>query len=130
MASPEAQNMLQIAKADLETAIASADPTIFRETAWGFWLQQSVEKALKAWLIELGNTPPLSHDLTRLLKLLLEQNIEIAKFLELDQLTDYAVQFRYDADPTPLGLDRIALNQQVQILIDQVEAVVTGSTKS
>jgi len=122
--------MLQIAKADLDTAIASSDPTIYREIAWGFWLQQSVEKALKAWLLELGNTPPLSHDLTRLLKLLLEQNIEMAKFLELDQLTDYAVQFRYDADPTPLGLDRIALNQQVQILIDQVEAVLTESTKS
>jgi hypothetical protein len=56
---------------------------------------------------------------------LLEQNVEIAKFLELDQLTDYAVQFRYDADPMPLGLDRIAFNQQVQTLIDQVEAVVT-----
>jgi HEPN domain-containing protein len=130
MASPEAQNMLQIAKADLETAIASSDPTIFRETAWGFWLQQSVEKALKDWLLELGNTPPLSHDLTKLLKLLLEQNIDIAKFLELDQLTDYAVQIRYDADPKPLGLDRIALNQQVQTLINQVEAVVTGLTKS
>jgi len=98
MASPEAQNMLQIAKADLETAIASSDPTIFRETA--------------------------------LLKLLLEQNVEIAKFLELDQLTDYPVQFRYDAESTPLGLDRIALNHQMQALIDQVEAVVTGSTKS
>jgi HEPN domain-containing protein len=125
MASPEAQNMLQIAKADLETAIASSDPTILGETAWGFWLQQTVEKALKAWLLSLGSTPPLSHDLTRLLKLLLEQNVEIAKFLELDQLTDYAVQFRYDADPMPLGLDRIAFNQQVQTLIDQVEAVVT-----
>ena len=129
MASPEAQNMLQIAKADLETAIASSDPTIFRETAWGFW-HQSVEKALKAWLLALGSTPPLSHDLTRLLKLLLEQNVEIEKFLELDQLTDYAVQFRYDADPTPLGLDRKDLDQQVQKLIDQVEAVVTQSTKS
>ena len=94
MASPEAQNMLQIAKADLETAIASTDPTIFREIAWGFWLQQSVEKALKAWLLELGDTPPLSHDLTRLFKLLMEKNVEIANFLELDQLTDYAVQFR------------------------------------
>ena len=128
MASHEAQNMLQIAKADLETAIASTDPTIFREIAWGFWLQQSVEKALKAWLLELGDTPPLSHDLTRLFKLLLEKNVEIANFLELDQLTDYAVQFRYDADPTPLGLDRIALNRQVQALIDQVEVMVTGST--
>ena len=76
-------------------------------------------------MLALGSTPPLSHDLTRLLKLLLEQNVEIAKFLELDQLTDYAVQFRYDADPMPLGLDRIAFNQQVQTLIDQVEAVVT-----
>jgi len=36
---------------------------VFREGAWGFWLQQAVEKALKVWLLQLGADPPLTHDL-------------------------------------------------------------------
>ncbi|MCP9832186.1 HEPN domain-containing protein [Synechococcus sp. JJ3a-Johnson] len=54
MALSEAEGLLRIAAADLETAVASTDPTVFREGAWGFWLQQAVEKALKAWLLHLG----------------------------------------------------------------------------
>ena len=67
MALTEAEGLLRIAIADLETAIASSDPKVFREGAWGFWLQQSVEKALKAWLVHRGEVPPLTHDLNRLL---------------------------------------------------------------
>lgn len=48
MALSEPQGLLRIAVADLETAEASSDPAVFREGAWGFWLQQTVEKALKA----------------------------------------------------------------------------------
>ena len=48
MALSEAEGLLRIAAADLETAVASTDPTEFREGAWGFWLQQAVEKALPA----------------------------------------------------------------------------------
>ena len=60
MALSEAEGLVRIAAADLETAIASSDPAVFREGAWGFWLQQAVEKALKAWLLCLdAEGPPL-----------------------------------------------------------------------
>lgn len=61
MALSESEGLLRIAAADLETAIASTDQAVFREGAWGFWLQQAVEKALKAWLLHLqGDDPPLA----------------------------------------------------------------------
>jgi hypothetical protein len=44
---------LRIARRDLGTAIAMADPSVFEEDAWGFYLQQATEKALKAWLLVL-----------------------------------------------------------------------------
>ena len=47
MVLSEAASFLRIAAADLATARASTDPTIFREGTWGFWLQQAVEKALR-----------------------------------------------------------------------------------
>ena len=36
MVLSEAEGLLRIAVADLETAVASSDPAIFREGAWGF----------------------------------------------------------------------------------------------
>jgi HEPN domain-containing protein len=87
----EAEGLLRIAMADLETAEASTDPAVFREGAWGFWLQQAVEKALKAWLLLLG-----------------AEGVNTADLQPLAQLTVYAVQFRYDADAAPMGLNREA----------------------
>jgi HEPN domain-containing protein len=94
MVLTEAEGLLMLAAADLETAEASSDPLIFREGAWGFWMQQAIEKALKAWLVLLGVTPPLTHDLNRLLRLLDLHGMNIAPFQELSQFTIYAVQFR------------------------------------
>jgi HEPN domain-containing protein len=108
MVLSEAEGLLKIATADLETAEASSDPAVFREGAWGFWLQQAVEKALKAWLLHLDVGAPLTHDLRRLLLL----------------LAVFAVQFRYDADPTPLGLDRAHYNRQVKALLARVNALI------
>ena len=39
-------------------------------------------------------------------------------------LTVYAVQFRYDADPSPLELDRCAFNEQVHTLVLHVEQLL------
>jgi len=36
MVLSEAEGLLRIAIADLETAVASSDPAVFREGAWGF----------------------------------------------------------------------------------------------
>jgi len=56
MALSEAEGLLRIAAADLEAAVASSDPSVFREGAWGFWLQQAVEKALRPGCFTWGRT--------------------------------------------------------------------------
>ena len=125
MALSEAEGLLRIAAADLESAIASSNPAVFREGAWGFWLQQAVEKALKAWLLCLDEEgPPLTHDLRRLLQLVAAHDATARSWQDLGVLTVYAVQFRYDADPTPVGLDRAAFNQRVKQLVNHVEQVL------
>ena len=124
MVLSEADGLLRIAIADLDTAIASSDPAVFREGAWGFWLQQSVEKALKAWLVHLGEIPPPTHDLNRLLRLLEQQAVDTGRIRSLAQLTLFAVQVRYDADPQPLGLDRGAFQDQVRQLIEHIEGIM------
>ena len=124
MVLSESQGLLQIAIADLETAEASSDPAVFREGAWGFWLQQAVEKTIKAWLLHLGGDPPLTHDLRRLLLLLEAEGVDTNEFEPLAQLTIYAVQFRYDADAASIGLNRKVLNHRVKDLIARVEALV------
>ena len=124
MVLSEAEGLLRIAVADLETAVASSDPAIFREGAWGFWLQQSVEKALKAWLVHLGEIPPPTHDINRLLRLLERHQLLTETLRPLGQLTIYAVQFRYDADPQPLGLDRALFQQQVSQLLTVVDGIL------
>ncbi|MFM7514173.1 MAG: HEPN domain-containing protein [Cyanobium sp.] len=130
MVLSEPEGLLRIAIADLETAQASSDPAVFREGAWGVWLQQAVEKALKAWLLQLGGDPPLTHDLRRLLLLLEAEEVATANHEPLAQLTIYAVQFRYDADPAPLGLDRGTFNRQVTELIRRVQALVVPGSEA
>ena len=129
MALSEAEGLLRIAAAALETAVAPSDPSVFREGAWGFWLQQAVEKALKAWLIHLGEDElPLTHDLRRLLRLLAARDAVASEWNDLGVLTVYAVQFRYDADPMPLELNRTAFNQRVTALLLQVEQLQKPSS--
>lgn len=122
MVLSEAEGLLLLAAMDLETAEASSDPLVFREGAWGFWMQQSVEKALKAWLILLGETPPLTHDLNRLLLLLELHGVNSSPFRGLSQFTIYAVQFRYDPSSEPLGLDRPLFQNKVHDLLTVVES--------
>lgn len=127
MVLTEAEGLLMLAAADLETAEASSDPLIFREGAWGFWMQQAIEKALKAWLVLLGETPPLTHDLNRLLRLLELHGENITPFQELAQFTIYAVQFRYDPTSEPLGLERQPFQRTVHDHISAVEYVIRHS---
>lgn len=121
MVLSEAEGLLLLAAMDLETAEASSDPLVFREGAWGFWMQQSIEKALKAWLVLLGETPPLTHDLNRLLLLLEVHGVNSSPFHGLSQFTIYAVQFRYDPSSEPLGLDRPSFQNKVHDLLTVVE---------
>ena len=116
--------MLKIARRDLAAAAGMLDGEIFEEVIWGFQLQQSVEKALKAWLYLLDQDVPFTHNLTLLLQLLQDCGLDVTAFLPLETYTDFAVQLRYDEDPGPQHLDRAVCNAEVAALINHVEELI------
>jgi HEPN domain-containing protein len=69
MSSLEAERLLRIARRDLRMAGRLLDPEV-EEARWGWALQQTLEKTVKAWLRHLGVKPPHSHDISRPLVLL------------------------------------------------------------
>ncbi|MFM7267641.1 MAG: HEPN domain-containing protein [Cyanobium sp.] len=115
--------MMRIAQRDLKAARALLDPGI-DEASWGFQIQQAVEKSLKAWLLHLGDDPPLIHNIKALLQRLEAAGACVADFRNLEPFTSFAVQFRYDADPEPMGLDRADWLHRAEGLIDHVELII------
>ena len=66
----------------------------------GFHCQQAVEKLLKAVLSELKIVYRKTHDLNELLDLFADHGIALPDdIVELDVLSPYAVEFRYDILP-------------------------------
>ncbi len=62
---------------------------VFEEVTWGFQLQQAIEKALKAWLYDLGERDvPLTHDLVLLMKQLCAIGADITAFQSLSPFSE------------------------------------------
>ena len=83
MLEADALALLTIARRDLQAAQGMTDTTTFHEAVWGFQVQQTIEKALKAWLYLSGMEPPFTHDLVALLKLLEQAGSDIAPYRDL-----------------------------------------------
>ncbi|MFM7455199.1 MAG: HEPN domain-containing protein [Vulcanococcus sp.] len=126
MAEADALALLVIARRDLQAAQGMVDSGTFHEAVWGFQLQQATEKALKAWLYGLEQTPAFTHDLVALLKLLQQCEVDITPYRSLARLTDFAVQWRYDEQPPEQRLDRSAWNAQVTALVQHVETLLAN----
>jgi HEPN domain-containing protein len=121
MAVPEALAMLRVARRDLKAArllaVDEAD-----EANWGFQMQQAIEKAFKAWIYSCDlQAPSRTHDIADLLQILAEQGVDLTPYLQFSQFTSFAVQFRYDDDPDPQGLNRQDWLDAVQALLDEVQ---------
>ena len=123
MAEADARSMLTIARRDLKPAWILQDASI-AEASWGFQVQQAVEKALKAWLFQLGDSPPFTHDLVVLFKRLLRVGADVEAHRDLARFTDFSVQFRYDAEPEPMGLDRAEWLQRAEQLVEHVTSLI------
>ncbi len=68
-----------------------------------FDCQQSVEKVLKALLINMDKQFPPIHSIARLLELITEEGIEIPEAIKKAIiLTDYAVKTRYPGELEPV----------------------------
>jgi HEPN domain-containing protein len=67
-----------------------------------FHAQQAAKKMLKAYLVSKGHDFPFTHDLTRLLAVVVKLDPRFRKFLpSAKKLTPYAVEVRYSADFIP-----------------------------
>lgn len=99
--------------------------------AIGFHCQQAAEKILKALLTYLGQRFRKTHDLRELIDLLADQGVYLpADLNELDRLTPYAVEFRYELLPTEAAttLDRQATRQLLKNLRTWVESRIHTDT--
>lgn len=124
MAEADALALIAIARRDLLAAHGMTDTSTFHEAVWGFQVQQTIEKALKAWLYLSGVEPPFTHDLVALLKLLEQANIEINPYRDLARFTDFAVQIRYDDQPDLQNLERSSWNKRAEALVTSVEEML------
>jgi HEPN domain-containing protein len=103
-----ARMILTAARRDLTALSGMSDKRQFADEIFGFHAQQAVEKALKAWLSMRGLEYPRTHDLEVLFDLLAENGERLPKDIQIPfDLTDFAVQFRYEAyDDLSIELDR------------------------
>jgi HEPN domain-containing protein len=117
-----ARQLLTLARRDLQASGGMLDRFMFADEVFGFHAQQSAEKAFKAWLSLRDVKYPHLHDLKMLCHLLEEAGeASVSSFVHLADLTDFAVQYRYDFfDDEPI--DRPSVLQSVEALVSFVEA--------
>jgi HEPN domain-containing protein len=126
MSDPKhARLLLGIAGSDRKALHHMLDADSFDDVIFGFHAQQAVEKVLKAWLSWRGVAYPRTHDLKVLYRLLEDQReLGLEGFIELVDLTDFAVQFRYDLITELEPLDRPTVISCIDALFARVEQLL------
>ncbi len=120
-----AEALLNMARKDLMALRGMLSEATFSDEIFGFHAQQAVEKGLKCWLSILVSDFPRTHDLQLLFSLLIEANADITPEMKLlEDLTDFAVIFRYGEVDLGESMDRPNVISQVADLIDYVGEVL------
>lgn len=108
MSRAVAEILRKKAQGDFNAAVvlANANPPMSDETV-GLHLQQAVEKAAKALLTWKGIEYPFTHDIDTLLRALTAKGCPVpGQFSDLDTLTLFATQARYERVVPPGSFDR------------------------
>ena len=108
-----ARMLLEAAGRDLEVLRLMSRTGEGSVEVFGFHVQQAAENGLKSWIALLGETYPLTHDISVLLDRLHAHEVDLESCRPLVAYTPFAVGFRYegadpDLDPLPWS-DAIAL---------------------
>lgn len=120
-----ARLMLDMAEADVRAMMNMTDSDKFTDSVFGFHCQQAVEKLCKAWLSAEGVEYPRTHDLRTLMQFIEQHSLgDIDAFVDLVDLTDYAVQFRYEAPMDLEPLERPSLCERILDLNRHVESLL------
>jgi len=124
-ARDDARRLLAAAQRDLAAARGmEADREAFYDEVFGFHVQQTAEKALKAWLIGLSVTFPRTHDISLLLRLLEDAGQDCEAFYDLLEYSAFSVQFRYEAFEDDAPVDRADALRQLEALMTRVRRAV------
>jgi HEPN domain-containing protein len=92
-----ARQLFDMANKDHSALSHMLDSASFSDEVFGFHAQQTIEKALKAWIAARGLVYPKSHDVSALVKILHDDGQDLSKFPDLEDYTVFAVQYRYEA---------------------------------
>lgn len=125
----QARHLLDMARKDLAPLRLLLDPRSASPEFFGFHLQQAAEKAVKAWLCILDEDYPRTDDLARLFSQVQDSAKEFpVRFLDLLDLTGFAVQYRYDAFSSLRGeLDRPSTLEKTEGLVAYVEGLLADA---
>jgi HEPN domain-containing protein len=124
-----ALSLLALANDDLKASrVMARDVEDFSDAIFGFHIQQTIEKAFKAWLSALGVEYPKTHELHRLLILLEECGAATDRFQWVEEFNPFAVQFRYESSPWDEPLDRGQSITWASELLDHVTGQVKAIT--
>ncbi|OGU84855.1 MAG: hypothetical protein A2W11_12150 [Ignavibacteria bacterium RBG_16_35_7] len=118
-----AMKMFKSAERDFKALKNMTDESLFDVEIFGFHAQQTVEKLLKAWLSKIGIKYEKIHDLQVLFELLKDNGQGIPSELEeLENLTDFAVTFRYEVfESLDASINRKDILSKIEILIRTVK---------
>ena len=122
MIQPEATTLLRIARRDLVAASFLHEPHA-SEASWGLLIHQVLEKALKAWLVNLGAPVPPAYDLKALIQLLHQRNVNITELDKFIVFSQFAAQCRHDSDPDPLHLNRRFWEMRAEELVNHLSTM-------
>lgn len=117
----QANTMLIMARKDFKSLCNMMSAELHDDEVFGFHAQQAIEKSLKAWIAALGLDYKFTHDLDDLLNQLEIHGVNVDAFDRVGDLTNFAVQFRYELLPDNEDtLDREGLREQVRGLLEHV----------
>ena len=115
---------------DLKAMNSLLDPESADDEIFGFHAQQATEKALKAWIVLSGSMYGRTHSLVRLFAMLEELGIDVKRFMELEELSPFAVELRYESwDTSEPGLDRSPILSQVALLYSHVKTILEAALR-
>lgn len=128
----EAEVLLDAANRDLNALLGMLQvERLFSDEIFGQHVQQAVEKALKAWLVILGEMYPRTHDLSTLCRQLEKLDCDLSDCWGLTDFTPFSAQFRYEsliADSDQI--DREAVTTQVRTLYNHVETILKSAKET
>ena len=126
----QARSILAMALKDLKALKGMEDSEVFADEIFGFHVQQSAEKSLKAWMAFLGIEYPHTHDISMLLESLTRAGVDVENHWDLVEYNAFAVQFRYESiGGSDEPIDRQAAIARAEEIVDQVRNLIESGSR-